>query len=129
MIVALLQVSGLTFPVDGMLARYDVEPTSIWQAGDPTRDGGRIQDHGFSISIPESATWFEAYDHITELLDAKADLLHDLANYKAHLELTVGVETDAESGDAAILEFPLDFMETLVGFGIHLNVSAYPQMD
>lgn len=126
MIFMVLRAQDPSFPVDTFLSRHSVQASYVWRKGEPRRRGLTHEDSGFSIQLPDVASWVVGLPSVKAYIESRRHIFEDLQQIDAEVVLDIGVTVGEEESYAPSLSFPKDFLALLITLGINLNVSAYP---
>src|SRR6266545_1723610 len=117
MIFTVLRVSGSDFLVDTFLDARRVDLSSVWHRGESSRRGSH-QTSGFTVALPDAASWKVALPAIRAFLNSERKLLEDLRKLDVDTVLDIGVTVGEEESYAPSLQFPKDALEQLAALGV-----------
>ena len=129
MVFTTLRVRGIDFPVDTFLSERQLEVSTVWRRGEPTRTGRPHEDSGFNIAQPDADSWVIALPVVRAFLESQSELLDDLHTHGVEVILDLGVTAGEEKSYAPSLDFPPDLLAQFAARGVTLCVSAYPTSD
>ncbi len=122
----LLKVSALEYLPEQVLNDWSLEPSRVWQIGSPAPSGQPHEDAGFNLTLPDHEDWEDALSCLSDFLDTKTEMFHELISLGAALELHVGVSLTSQDEGARQLAFPRGLLADLVDREIDLSVIAFP---